>query len=202
MCLPSASVPKDNSAEIARQEEAARQARITEGEAKIGEAFGQFDDPFYASREKSYTDYYFPQLEEQYNDARRKLVLSLAGSGNLNSGSGAGEMADLTKAFETQRSTTAGSALDFGNTTRSNVEAARQELIAQNRAAADPSAAASSAMARAGVLTPLPAFSPLGDIFASLISSAAIPLAAESKGYPGFKTGLFSADSSAVRTVK
>ena len=196
------SPPKDNSAEIARQQEAERQERISAGRTKIDETFSQFDDPFYEGRQKSYTGYFMPQLDDQYHDANRKLTLSLARTGNLNSGSGARQIGDLRENYELNRGMVADKALDFGNKARTDVENARQDLYTTNRASADPSGAAASALARVGTLTTAPAFSPLGNVFADFINNISRGVKYEREGYRGLNTGLFPADKKSWETVQ
>lgn len=201
MCL-NPSIPKDNSAEIARQQEEARQARIRSGQSQIDQTFSQFGDPYFAERQQAYTDYYTPQLDDQYQKAYKNLVYSLGRSGNLNAGTGATQLGDLKKRYETNLTDIGGRAVGFADQSRAEIEAAKNELYQQNRAAADPSAAASSAAARAGILSSAPQFSPLADIFGDVASNAGNVLALEAKGYPGFKTGLFDVPKNTVRTVR
>lgn len=177
------SVPKDNSAEIARQQEAERNARIAEGQGKIDEAFTQFDDPFYQGREKSYADYYYPQLDDQYAETRRKLVLALSRTGNLNSGAGARQLGDLQEKYNTQRTAVADNALAAANEARAKVEAAKSDLYAQNRSAADPSTAATQAIAQSGLLASPTAYSPLGMVFADVINNLATATALNKGGF-------------------
>jgi len=54
MCL-GGDVPKDNSAEIARTAEAARQGRIGEGRSAIDQSFSGFDDNFFTGYQNDYT---------------------------------------------------------------------------------------------------------------------------------------------------
>jgi hypothetical protein len=201
MCF-AGSPPKDNSAEIARQQEAERQDRINAGRAKIDETFGQFNEPFFDERQKSYTGYFMPQLDDQYHDTRRKAVLSLARTGNLNSGSGARQLGDLQEQYELNRGAIADKSLDFGNQARTSVENARQDLYTTNRASADPSGAAASALSRAGTLTTAPAFSPLGNVFADFINNISRGVKFEREGLRGLNTGLFPADKRSVTNVR
>ena len=146
MCFFSAPAPaQDNSAQIAAEREAKRQQDIAAGRSRIDEAFGQFNDPYYQGVEKSYLDYYNPQVDSQYEDAQRKLKLNLARTGNLNSGSGARQLGDLTRAYTDQRTAISGQAIDQANKQRGTVEQTKGELYNQNTAAADPAAAAASA---------------------------------------------------------
>src|SRR4051812_7589173 len=94
-----ASVPKDNSADIARQEEEARQGRIKTGTESIDSAFSQFNDPYFEKYQNDYTSNYTPQLSDQYNEAYRKMVLGLSHNGNLSSSEGARTIGNLKKTF-------------------------------------------------------------------------------------------------------
>lgn len=187
--------PKDNSAEIARRQEAQRQAAITEGRQKIDTAFSQFNDPYYQGVQDAYLGYYQPQLEDQYAKARRQLTLALSRSGNLNASAGARQIGDLTKAYEQNRALIGNQALQAGQKARADVASNKSELYSQLSASADPAAAAATAIARADALSQPASYSPLGDLFASFVNTAAQGVAAEKAGYPGFNTGIFSPKS-------
>mgnify|MGYP001004377967 FL=1 len=95
---------KDNSRQQAAQAqaeqaaaEAARQSRIREGQANIDTAFGQFDDNYFGNFQKSFTDFYNPQIADQYARAKDKLIAALAGRGTLESTVGAAKFGDLEK---------------------------------------------------------------------------------------------------------
>jgi hypothetical protein len=193
---------RDNSADEARQREEQRQGRIKEGRGKIDEAFTQFDDPYYSGVEKAYLDYYNPELDKQYNDARRKVVLSLAGKGNLASGAGARTLGELTTQYEKNRSMLANQAIDARNQARSDVESARSELYDQNISAADPAAIAVQAASRAGSIATPRAYSPLADLFSGLINSAALTVAADNTlGQGRLRSALFSPTTGSSRVV-
>lgn len=200
MCI-GGKAPKDNSAEIARQQEEARQQRIREGQAQIDQKFSQFNDPYFDQYQQDYLGYYTPQLDRQYQDAKRKSVLGLHRTGNLSSSAGAGKLGDLTRAYSDNRTLLANNALSAVNDLRGRIESTRNDLYSQNRASADPSAAASQAATQVGFLGAPPSFSPLGDIFGNLVSTVSTGLAAERAGYPGFNTGLFSSGGGSGRVV-
>lgn len=180
MCLGS-KPPKDNSAEIARQEEEARQARIKQGQSAIDTEFAQFDDPFFTNYQNNYTGYYIPQVEDQYQKAREKLTLKLAGSGNLNAGAGADALGDLRSQYELRRGDITNQALDAVNQRKNEIEGIRSDLYNQNRASADPAAAATLAASRSGGLVTPPAYTPIGDLFGNLLQNYAINVAAGSR---------------------
>lgn len=191
MCM-GGKAPKDNSAEIARQQEEARQQRIQQGQSQIDQQFSQFNDPYFNQYQNDYTAYYTPQLDRQFQDAKRKTVLGLHRSGNFSGSAGAGKIGDLTRAYGDNRALLANNALSAVNDLRGRIESTRNDLYGQNRASADPSAAASQAAAQVGYLGAPPSYSPLGDLFGNLVSTVSTGLAAERAGYPGFSTGLFS----------
>ncbi len=184
--------PQDNSAAIARRDEEARQARITAGRAAVDQSFAGFNDDYYDQYRDAYTANYEPQLADQYRRAYERAVLGLAGSGNLNSSQGATVLSDLTREQERQRGTIRNNAISAANDLRGRVETTRGNLYDQNRAAADPSSAAALAQAQAETLMAPQNFSPLADVFASLLNNAGTVVALESRGAPGFRTGWFN----------
>lgn len=170
MCPPSK--PKaDNSAAIARQEEAARQARITEGQTAIDQQFTGFNDDFYSGYQQDYLNYYNPQLDDQYNDARKRLTLQLARTGNLTSSAGANQQRDLTELYNQRQTSITNDALNAVNSLKSNIDSRKSQLYADNRAAADPGNAAAAAASAATQLQPTPPSSPLADTFADFFTN-------------------------------
>src|SRR3990167_9060937 len=138
MCIFSApSIPRDNSADIARQREEQRQADIKAGRTNIDQAFTRFDDPFYDNITNTHNQFYMPQIDKQYADATKKLKLRLAGAGNLNSGAGAAKIGDLTEVYDLQRADLANKAFDASNRYRQQVEGERSDLYSLNASSAD-----------------------------------------------------------------
>lgn len=176
MCMPKPK--KDNSAELARDEEAARQGRITEGQTGIDSAFAGFDDPFYQGYTDQYTGYYNPQLDDQYKDAVKRLTLQLAQTGNLTGSVGATQLSDLQKYYDTQKMGITNQAQTATQGLRGSIDQRKSQLYADNRAAADPGSAAAAASSAAVALQPTAPSSPLanvfGDFFGNLGNAAAI----------------------------
>lgn len=194
MCfMPKA--PRDDSAEKARAEEAARQARISQGQTGIDTAFAGFNDDYFGKYKNDYLGYYEPQLDTQYADAKKKATVKLASTGGLQTSAGASQLADLFKNYSDQKSALAGTALDAVSDLRGKVDANKTELYQLNRSAADPAQAMSMASTRAGGLTP-PSFSPLGNLFSDAVQNIGTGIALESRGYPGLGTGLFKTGGS------
>lgn len=189
MCI--FSPPQDNSAQIARQQEEARQAAITSGTQRVNDVFSKFDDNFYNGVTKASNDYYLPQIDNQYKNAHRDLVLALGSSGILNGSAGARQLGQLDQEYQTQRGNYANQGVAAAQSERGTVEKDRADILSQLSASADPSAAAATASAQAASLTAPPVFSPIGQLFSSFATQGANNIAAARLGYPNFASGLF-----------
>jgi hypothetical protein len=190
MCM---SPPKDNSAQIARQAEERRQADIKAGTEQVNDVFAQFDDDYFSGVQKASNEYYLPGVDNQYEDARRKLVLNLGGAGTLNGSAGARKLGALDEDYAKKKADYANQGVTLAQQYRGDVESNRMDILNQLSASANPSAAAAAANARAQSLTAPPAFSPIGNLFGDLAQYGANNLAIEATGRgPGFNTGLFN----------
>ena len=201
MCLKG---PKDNSAQIAadnRRREEERQARIREGQAAIDEQFGQFDDTFFQGVEQSALDFFNPQLDEQFRRARDQVTFNLARSGNLNASEGARQFGDLTRTLQENRALIADRAAGDAARARADVESNRSDLIGQLSASADPSAAATGALARAQSLAAPRQFSPLGDLFAAAIRQGGDHIRARREFGEGFPPSVFPQPKKGSQTI-
>lgn len=163
----------DNSAEIARKQEEERQAAILEGKGRIDTAFSRFTPEYYGGIKQSYLDYYNPQLEKQYKDALENLTYSLARSGNALSSTSSEQKGDLFGAYEDKRREITDRAAQAAANARAQVESQKSNLYGLNSSSADPALAASRASAAAVDLEAPQTYSPLGDVFASFINTAA-----------------------------
>jgi len=195
------SVPTDNSAAIAAQQEEERQARIQEGVTSIDTAFEGFNDDFFNNYQNDYLGYFTPQLDDQYNDAVERLTLNLARSGNLTSSAGANQLADLRREFDTQSTSLTNQALSASNQLRGDVDNRRSQLFADNRAAADPGSAASAAASAATLLQPAAPTTPLSNVFGDFFNNLGNVSAIQNtnrnnNGVQSFNTGGGSGGSS------
>lgn len=170
MCKPS-KPKRDNSAQIAAQKEAERQARIKTGQSNIDSAFAGFNDDFYQGYQDDYLGYYTPQIDDQYSDAVKRLTLQLAQTGNLTGSVGANQLGDLQKFYDTQKTSLTNRALDATNTLRGDIDARKSQLYADNRASADPGSAASAAASAVQFLQPTAPSSPLANVFGDFFSN-------------------------------
>lgn len=183
---------KDNSAEIAAQQEAQRQANIAAGQRAIDSAFSRFNDNYYKGVQDAYLNNYDPQINQQYNKARQQLQLNLSRSGALNSSAGAGALSNLQNQYNQTLSSYGQNAIDAANQQRTSVENARQALYSQNVAAADPSASAASASAKAGSIAAPASYSPLGDLFSAAIQTTTPSVQAANAGYSNWISPYFN----------
>ncbi len=171
MCLPTAKMPKDNSADIARAAEDERQGRITQGQQGIDTAFAGFDQPFYDKYNTDYTSYYAPQLDDQYGEAAKRLTLQLAQTGNLAGSTGAEQQAKLKKYYDAQKLAVTTQGMDATKQLRGNIDSRKSQLYADNRSAADPGQAAAAAAGAAQQLVPGQPASPLANVFGDFFSN-------------------------------
>jgi hypothetical protein len=185
--------PQDNSAAIARQQAAEREQRVGQGKEKIDQAFSVFDPQYFDKFQSDYLNYYNPQVDEQFGDARQNLKYDLYRSGTQDSTPGQQKFGDLIEDYGNRRREVASKALEATNAIRSSVEGNKSDLYQQNVAASDPSLAAISATGRAGSLSTPPAFSPLADLFGGGINAGASYLAGRNKALPAGYQNAFSA---------
>lgn len=176
-------------AEQQRADEVARQNRIRQGMASIDTAFAPFNDNFFAGRRDAYVDYATPQIERQESDARRKLILALAGTGNLDSSAAIRKNAELGRDANEARVTATNEGINVANRTRGDVENARSNLVSMLNATGDSSAASSAAMREVGRLGEAEGFSPLGQVFASFLAGVSQIASNASNGYRGILGG-------------
>jgi hypothetical protein len=126
MCLGS-KPPKDNSAEIARQNEEARQAKILAGQKSIDDTFGgTFNDGYFDKLASDYESYYNPQLVSQYDDALKELTFQTARGGNAESTAAN----DLFAKLEKQKQD---AATKIANDARAAAGKARGDVAAEKR---------------------------------------------------------------------
>ena len=182
MCLGGGSNKADKAAKKASKqaaaEEAARKAAIERGRLKIDETFNQFDEPYFQDVGKSVTDYYNPQLDDQYENARKQLIYNFARKGTLDSSAAGETNADARKEYDRQRVRICSQAQDRVSQSKSDVERNRSDLYALNLAAADPNAISSASASRAASIQPAQNLSPLENVFASFLNSPATSMAA------------------------
>lgn len=196
-----------NEAAMARADEQARQQKIREGTTRVEDIFSKnFNDDFFAGRQKSYLDYATPQLDTQFEDARKQLTFALDRSGTMDSSIRAQKEAELQRKYDLNRQSIADEALSNATKSRTAVEDARTNLIQTLNATGDAEGAANSALARSQALSQPGAFNPLTSLFADFTQGLGTQAALErsyamgSSVAPRYQTGLFGSRSSVKTT--
>ncbi len=146
-----------------------RQQQVAGGKRNIDTAFNQYGDNYYNDYKKDYTDYYFPQLEQQFGDATGKLTATLAGRGMKNSTVGIDAVGDLTQENIRARTAIGNEAQDATQKLRGTVENSKTNLYALNESSADAAGINARAIGEATALVAPPAYSPLGQVFAAAL---------------------------------
>lgn len=178
----------DGGAGQARADEAARQARIKQGQTEIDNQFSRFDDAFYKGRQDAYTNFAMPQVNDQYKQNSNQLAFSLARNGLSASSEAARQGGILQRDNAIARQTVSDSAIAEGQKSRQAVEDNRNNLINQLQATSDPTMAANNALRQAGILSQQANnFSPIGQLFQN---TAGVLTAANQAGYYGGGPGL------------
>lgn len=155
----------DGGAAQARADEAARQARIKQGVANIDSQFSKFDTNFFNGRQKAYTDYALPQVNDQYKQTADQLAFSLARNGQSSSSEAARQGGILQRDNALARQQVADGAIGEAQKARQSIEDNRNNLIQQANMSADPALAAQNAIRQASVLAQQGQFSPIGNLF-------------------------------------
>lgn len=177
-------------------------------EVNRGNAPGQFTDDFYEGIGKSYLDFYTPELERQFEDARKQNIFKYANQGQLESGTANTKFGDLQRAYQEQRAGLADKALAEQQRVRGEVEQNRADLISQLESGAGVESTAQSALARARAMSAPQQYSPLGDAFAQFTQGLNLSRQLQGMGYRGIEgteraPNLLGArgSSTSVRTV-
>lgn len=190
-----------------RQDEIDRQNRVNQGIGTINKTFSRFNDAFYNGKSKNYLDYYKPQVDQQYGEAKQSTLFQLARQGINDSSAGAKVYGDLARDYGNQNQSIQSGANAYAQQARSQVEAQRNSLINQVNATANPQAAASAANNAVGSLQmvePAGGYSPLAGLFSTFTGALGSGAAGYQYQNPGVLGGLGKSNSggNSARVVK
>lgn len=147
-----------------------RQADIKSGQASIDSAFSQFNPAYYDNYKQTYTAANTPQVNDQYGLAKDSMAAALAGRGIDNSTIANSEYAQLSKQRDMTLGQIANNATDAATSFQQNVENSKSNLYSLNEASADPQSISARAIGQATALMPPQSYTPLGDLFSSIVS--------------------------------
>jgi hypothetical protein len=125
-----------------------------------------FNDDFYNKYGQGITDYYTPQIEDQYAKAKRDLTYSLARAGTLQSTAGNQAVADLAKQDVLNRGDILNKADTGIATLKGEVADERSKAESQLYATENPDVAANQALGAVNAIQfQKPDLTPLGQLF-------------------------------------
>jgi len=182
-----------------RQDEIDRQNRIKEGISNIDNAFAGFDDGFYSGKSQNYLNYYRPQVDQQYGEAKQNTLYQLARQGIVNSSAGAKVNSDLARDYGNQLQSIQSGANSYAQNVRSQVEQQRNNLVNQVTATANPTQAASAANNQVGnlqMIEPAGGYSPLAGLFSTFTGALGNGIAGYQYQNPGILGGIGKSNSS------
>jgi len=131
-----------------------------------GEHTGGFDDAFYNKYKQAVLDYYTPQVDKQYKDAKNELTYRLARSGNIRSSAANTETANLSQQNDLNLAGVRNQADTAAGDLRSQVATERAKATSQLYATEDPEVAANQALsAVSNISLQQPDLSPLTSLF-------------------------------------
>lgn len=131
-----------------------------------GETTGGFDDAFYNKYKQSVLDYYQPQVDKQYSDAKKQAIYGLGRSGNLVSSAANDLTADLKGQYDINTAGVRNQADTAAGDLRSQVNTEEQKAVSQLYATEDPEVAANQSLAAVrDISLQQPTMSPLSALF-------------------------------------
>lgn len=186
MCKSGSNKAAKRQAEEARRQEEERQARIKQGAAIIDQAFSGYDDDFYKDRYQAYVDFANPQREENIQEGAKLLAAALARQGITESSVASEKKQDLAEADAAMGREIAANALRYENMARSNIYDAKQRLLEQNAALADPTVANRLSSTAAANAAALPTFDNITNAAANIAQGLATQADLERRGMSRF----------------
>lgn len=150
-----------------------RENLIGLGDFMISDSFGNtFNDEYYNNYKQSSLDYYMPQLQNQYSDARENVTFDLARKGALDSSVAGDTFGDLTKRFEQEQGNVTNKVQDMVQRARTVADEARNSLQQYNQSVANPQQVnqqITQTVDRVQAQAPEP--TPMGQVFADYLTA-------------------------------
>lgn len=106
-----------------------RQGVIDSARSSVTSAFAPYDDNFFNKYATDYTDYYKPQIAQQYDDAKRATTFNFANKGSLNSTAAARAFGRLDQTRAQAEAETAQKAASAAAGFRGTVDQQRADLL-------------------------------------------------------------------------
>ena len=154
---------KDQAAAVAK-DAADKRAAMSSGLDSIGKAFSGFDDPYYKGLQDSYLAYANPQIERNQATAQTALRSALANKGKLHSSTDAAQQGEMATTYGGIFRDAQTKSLDYANSQRDSVNAAKNSSISQMYASESPDVGLQAASGAVGALKTGPAFEPISGL--------------------------------------
>lgn len=134
------------------------------------ETFQGFQPEFFEQKYRDYLNYAMPQLGRQTNDATKSITYGLADRGIVNSSAGNKARGDLQYSTGQAQQQIADTGILQKQQLQKDIEAAKQQAIAQLYTTADPARATQGALAAASQFRGPSTFAPIGNMFGNLLN--------------------------------
>lgn len=151
----------------ARRLERQREKRIDTGMQQIGEVFNpDAVQSIVDQRVQAMRDFYDPQINRQYDDAKNQLTFSLARAGLLNSTAAGEKQGDLAQRFAYNKGAIESRIASEASRTKRNIATERARIEDMLRRSADATAATNAALDSAVTFRQdTPDLNPIGNLF-------------------------------------
>lgn len=116
-------------ARLARDYATGRQTLIDKAKTDVGTAYSGFNDQAYGDFAQSFVNYYKPQAERSYRDARDQATFGFGDSGNLRSSAAAKSFGDLVQQLHGNEGKIANSATDAAQQYRDQIEQQKSSAL-------------------------------------------------------------------------
>ena len=148
-----------------RKAQQKREADLRRSLKLIDLQFSGFGPEFYQQREQAYLGYALPEIAEQYDEARKSLVYSLANRGLRRSSAAATESAKLAATNAEMQRRAAETGIAESNQLRNAIEGQRANLQQLAIGGLEPQSVAVSTRMAASQYQQPSVFAPVGQLF-------------------------------------
>jgi hypothetical protein len=167
-----------------------RQGYITDETNNINNQFDStFTPDFYNNYAKSLTDYWRPDIDQQYGDAQKQINYDFATTQPGGGSAGAYALGRLKQADDNAVLTANDNAQSQAKQLQGSVEARRSSLLGELNSSTDPNAVGATVAPSIGSIPVTPAYSPVGDIFSNITGQFAVAQQARNQNLPGWGFG-------------
>jgi hypothetical protein len=161
----------DQQIQLMEEQQAQHDAAVRADTTTVNNDFSQFTDDYYSAYEKAYTATQNQQLNNQYAIAKDQTEGALAGTDQLDGSTGAYDMGQLAKTYNTTQAQIGNNAIDAGNALKSTVNNTENNLYGLAQQAVDPLTMASSAQQASGAIVAPQSAPTLSGVFGAGLST-------------------------------